>query len=75
MLPVKGSLETGLIGHISSHVFRSAEFWKEISYEGHPFFENVGNLMKISKMQEKIDKKLFVFEIIALELVALNSLY
>ena len=31
--------------------------------------------MKISKMQEKIDKKLFVFEIIALELVALNCLY
>ena len=31
--------------------------------------------MKISKMQEKIDKKLFVFETIALELVALNCLY
>ena len=31
--------------------------------------------MQISKMQEKIDQKLFVFEIIALELVALNSLY
>ena len=31
--------------------------------------------MKISKMQQKIDKKLFVFEIIALELVALNCLY
>ena len=31
--------------------------------------------MQISKMQEKINKKLFVFEIIALELVALNFLY
>ena len=31
--------------------------------------------MQISKMQEKIDQKLFVFEIISLELVALNSLY
>ena len=31
--------------------------------------------MQISKMQEKIDKKLFVFETIALELVALNCLY
>ena len=30
--------------------------------------------MQISKMQEKIDKKLFVFKIIALELVALNCL-
>ena len=28
--------------------------------------------MYISKIQEKIDKKLFVFEIIASELVALN---
>ena len=31
--------------------------------------------MQISKMQEKIDKKLFVFKIITSELVALNSLY
>ena len=31
--------------------------------------------MQISKMQEKIDKKLFVFEIIASEMVALNCLY
>ena len=31
--------------------------------------------MKISKMQEKIEKKLFVFKIIASELVALNCLY
>ena len=31
--------------------------------------------MQISKMQEKIDKKVFVFEIIALKLVALNCLY
>ena len=74
MLPVKGSFETGLFGHISSHVFRSAYFRKEISYEGHLFFENVLNLMQISKMQEKIDKKIFVFEIIASELVALNCL-
>ena len=44
-------------------------------YEGHLFFENVPNLMQISKMQEKIEKKFFVFEIIASELVALNCLY
>ena len=31
--------------------------------------------MQISKMQEKIDKKLFVFKIISSELVALNCLY
>ena len=31
--------------------------------------------MHISKMQEKIGEKFFVFEIIASELVALNCLY
>ena len=44
-------------------------------YEGHLFFENVQNLMQISKMQEKIEKKLFFFEIIASESVALNCVY
>ena len=39
-------------------------------YEGHLFFENVQNLMQISKMQEKIEKQLFVFEIMASELLA-----
>ena len=75
MLPVKGSFETGLLGHISSHVFRSVKFRKRISYQGHLFFENVLNLMHISKMQKKYQKKLFVFEIIGSELVALNCLY
>ena len=31
--------------------------------------------MQISKIQEKIDKKLFVFKIIASEFVSLNCLY
>ena len=35
-------------------------------------FANVQNFMYISKIQEKIEKKLFVFEIISSELVALN---
>ena len=74
MFPVKGSFETGLFGHISRHVFPSAQFRKEITYEGHLFFENVLNLMQISKMQEAIDKKVFVFEIIASKFVALNCL-
>ena len=38
------------------------------------FFANVQDLMKISKMQEKIENKLFVFEVIASEIVALNCL-
>ena len=74
ILPVKGSFETGLFGELSNHVFRSAQIRKEISYEGHLFFSNVENLMEISKMQEKTEKKLFVLEIILSELVALNCL-
>ena len=31
--------------------------------------------MQISKIQDKIEKKLFVFEIIASKLIALNCLY
>ena len=61
LLPVKGSFETGLIGHISSHVFRSAEFPKEISYEAYLFFESVLNFMQISKMEQKIEKNAFCF--------------
>ena len=39
------------------------------------FDENVKNLNEISKMQQKIEKKFFVFPIIASGLVALNCLY
>ena len=39
------------------------------------FFKNVENLNEISRMKQKIEKKLFLFEIIASELVALNCLY
>ena len=75
MLPVKGSFERGLFGHISKHVFRSANFRKKINYQGHLFFENVQDLIQIYKMQEKVGKRLFVFELNASELVALNCLF
>ena len=39
------------------------------------FYENVQNLGEISKMQQKIEKKLFVFKINASELVALNCFH
>ena len=39
------------------------------------FFENVHNIMQISKMQRKIKKKSFVSEIIVSELVVLNCPY
>ena len=39
------------------------------------FFWNFVNLIQIGKMQKKIDKKYFVFEISASELFAFNCLY
>ena len=47
---------------------------KYIVYEDYLIFENIQNLMPISKMQGKIEKKSFVAEIIVSELVALNWL-
>ena len=45
-----------------------------MSYEGRLFFENVPNFNEISKMKKKMGKKLFVFEIITSEFLALNCL-
>ena len=39
------------------------------------FLENVQNLIEISKMGEKIEKNVFLLEINASELAALNCLY
>ena len=75
MLSVEEAPETRLFSHISKVVFPSPKIRKNISNEGHPFLENVKNLIKILKMQKKIEKKFFVFEIIASELIALNCLY
>ena len=59
MLLVEGSSEAGSFRQYSNHVFRSLEFRKYISYEGHPFFQFLQNLIWISKMQKKIDKNVF----------------
>ena len=45
-----------------------------MGYEGDLFFENGKNLMYISKMRIKIEKKTFASEIIVSELVVLNCL-
>ena len=39
------------------------------------FFENIQNLIFMSKVQKKIEKTFFFLEIIAYELAALNCLY
>ena len=75
MLPVKQFPQKRLFRHISNHVFLNLSYRKYITYEDHLFAENNQNLMQSSNMQRKIEKKLFAFEIIATELVALNFLY
>ena len=37
MLPVEGSSQTGLVRHLSNHIFRSPYFRKHINYEGDLF--------------------------------------
>ena len=76
MLLVKGSSKTGLLRHLSNHVFRSPYAQKYISHEAHAFF----NMFKIKfkfgkcKKKKKMEKIFFVFEIIASEHVAKNCL-
>ena len=67
--------ETAFYKHLSTHLFRRRCFWKYIGYEGHLFFENVQNLIEISKRERKIEIKSFVSDIIVSELLALNFLY
>ena len=46
-----------------------------MSYDGLLFLANVYSLIEILIMQKIIEKRFFVFDIIASELIALNSLY
>ena len=75
MLFAEVSSERRLFRHFWKDLFWSFQFRKYISYESHPFLENVQNLISILKMQKTIGKMFFVFEIIASELAPLNCLY
>ena len=75
MLSVQSSSETRLFRHLFDHVFGSRYFRKYISYEGDVFLAKVKKSKKITKKKKKKkknEKKVFVFNIIASELVALN---
>ena len=45
MLFVERSSETGLLSHLSKHVFRSLHYRKYISYDNDHLFQNVSNLI------------------------------
>ena len=74
MLFLEGSSEMQLFRHFSNNIFRNPQLMKCIKYEDHLFCESVQNFIYILKMQRKMEKKLFVFEIIASELAVLICL-
>ena len=61
--------------HLSNHIFDSLSFRKYIGYECHPFFQNVQNLMRISKIERKIEQIFLVFQIIAFDIIPAESTY
>ena len=67
MLLVQGYFEAVLFLCLSNHVSGIPWFRKYIGYECHLFFKYVQSLIYIPKMQKKIQKKSFVFEIIPYE--------
>ena len=73
MMTVHKCSETGFFNHLNYHAFWSLYLRKHISYQAHLFFQNVQNLMKISKIQKRIQKIFLVSEITAFKLVALNT--
>ena len=72
MLLVEGSSETGVFRHLSDHVFGVRNSGNTKSMRVIFFFQNIQNLLYISNMEQKIQKKFFVSDIIAFELVSLN---
>ena len=75
MLFVEGHSEGGFFRHLSNHLFRTLQFREYTGYEGHLFFENAKNLIQVSEMRRKIEKKFFFSEIIVSELIPLNCVY
>ena len=75
MLTVQRRSETELFSHLPNHFFCSLYIWQYISYETHVFFQIFQNLLQISEIKQKIEKELFPYEIIAFELIAVNSHY
>ena len=76
MLLIDGSSKTGLFRHFPKHVLGVHNMGNTKIYDGHFFFflQNVQDLIQISKIQQKNEKKIFVSEIIASQFGSLNFL-
>ena len=75
MLAVHKFSDRGLFRHLSNPAFCSLKFQKHITSEDHILFKTIPIFKKISEMQKKIEKIFFHFEIIAFELVPLDTCF
>ena len=75
MLLVGGSHETGLFRNLCIYVFRVRNFQNKKSMRVIFFFKIFKIFIEISKMRQKIEKKVFPSEKIGSEWVLLNCLY
>ena len=73
MLLVEGSSETALFRQISSHVFRSPQVQKCISYEGHLILETFKIKFTFQKSKKKNYKIFFVSNIVASKKLSYHS--
>ena len=73
MLTVHNGLDTGIFRHLNNPTFCNVEFQNEISSDTHLFFQSISNVLYIPEMQQKIQKIFLDFEIIAFQLVALDT--
>ena len=74
LLLVEGSSETGLFRYLSSHVFGVRNFRNTLAMRVIFCLEMFKISCRFQKLKKKREK-IFGFEIIAYELVALNCLY
>ena len=72
MLTVHKYSDTGFFKLLSNTAFSSVSFQKQINSDDH-FFSGYSKFIYISEMMEKIEQIFFNCEIIAFELVALNT--
>ena len=75
MLTVHKCSDRGLFTDLINPAFRSLQFQKEITSEAHVLFQSILSFMKVPITKKKIEKTFLDFEIIAFELVALDTLF
>ena len=73
MLSVHKCPDTERFRDSNNPAFCYLEFQNEITSETHLFFQSISNVMQILEMQQKTKKMFFDLDIIAFELVALDT--